>query len=286
MIRNHLLIGCLFFIIPKFWYVLENRDRALSLSSTRPVVNIIAHRGASAHAPENTLASFKKAVELGADILELDVHQTRDSQLVVIHDNDVDRTTNGNGKIKDLTYAQLQQLDAGSWFSSQFKGEKIPLLKEVIELSPDSLTLLVELKEGSGYYPNIEERLVNLLRQQNVTHRVILKSFEDAILNRFRELAPEIPRLKIVVAELSFFNLVIERGIQSGTILDDSVHYLQVHWLGATKHFIDKAHRLGYKVFAWDVNDADRMKELINKGIDGIETDYPDVLKTVLLEYK
>lgn len=260
------------FVLLVFLFV----SSVLSQDRTR----IIAHRGASAYAPENTLASFKKAIELGADILELDVHQTKDSHLVVIHDASVNRTTNGKGNVNDLTLEQIKTLDAGSWFSKEFTGEKIPTLNEVFNITPDSVTLLIELKYGSDEYPGIEERLIQLIREQNAEQRVILKSFNDDILYRLRTLAPHLPRLKIIVMQI--FGLIIEHGLNVGTVLDDSVQYLQHHWFGLTKGFIDEAHQKGYKVFVWDVDTKERMKEFIEQGIDGIETDHPDWVKELL----
>lgn len=255
----------------------------LSTGSFPPrTVHIIAHRGASAYAPENTLAAFKKAIELGADILELDVHQTKDSQLVVIHDGSVNRTTNGKGKVKDLTLSQIKSLDAGSWFSPEFAGERIPTLDEVFDITPDSVVLLIELKEGSGVYSGIEERVIRVIRERKAEHRVILKSFEDEILDHLRAIAPDIPRLKIILMQIPLLGIIIERGLNFGTVLNDSVQYIQHHRIGLAESFIAKAHRRGYKVFAWDVHDEARMRELIERGIDGIETDFPDRLKRVI----
>ena len=245
-------------------------------------VHVIAHRGAPAYAPENTLAAFKKAIALRSDILELDVHQTKDLRLVVIHDATVDRTTNGKGRVKDLTFEELHQLDAGSWFSSAFAGERVPLLDDVLDLTSDSVSLLIELKEGSNEYPDIEERVVRLVREKNVAPYVIFKSFHDEVLDRLRQLAPDIPRLKIVFLQVPFVSVIIGRGLDFGSILNDSVQYLQHHWFGLTEHFISEAHTKGYQVFAWDVNDMDRMKELILKGVDGIESDYPDLLSKLV----
>ncbi|HZY10950.1 MAG TPA: glycerophosphodiester phosphodiesterase family protein, partial [Bacteroidota bacterium] len=231
---------------------------------------------------ENTLVAFKRAIDLGATMLELDVHQTNDSHLVVIHDETVDRTTNGDGKIKDLSLAQIKLLDAGSWFSPEYAGEKIPTLGEVFDITPDSISLLIELKEGSIEYPGIEERVARLIRERDAQHRVILKSFDDDILKRLRKLAPDVRRLKVFVTQISFLGIIIERGLNFGTVLNDSVQYVQHYWFGLTQSFIDEAHRKGYKVFAWDVNDRDRMKDLVEIGIDGIETDHPDWVKELL----
>lgn len=247
-------------------------------------LHVIAHRGASAYAPENTLAAFRKAVELGADILELDIHQSKDSQLVVIHDGTVDRTTNGKGSVRDLGIAELRQFDAGSWFSPAFAAERIPTLEEVFAAVPDSTILLIELKGSSEKYPGIERRVVDLIHRRDAEHRLIMKSFDAKVLERLRGLDPAIPRLRIIVTEIPFLGLIVGHKLEFGTVLDDSVQYIQRHWFGLSKGFIQEAHERGYKVFVWDVNDRDRMEEMILKGIDGIETDHPDWVKEMLLQ--
>lgn len=262
------------------WHVSQHPSANTPRSNKK--ISIVAHRGASGSAPENTLAAFRKAIDLGADVLELDVHQTHDSQLVVIHDATVDRTTNGKGPVKNFTAKEIQKLDAGSWFSPAYKGEKVPLLSEVLDTTPDTIPLLIELKEGSEKCPGIEARTVQLIREKEAQHRVIPKSFEDDVLERFRLLAPDIPRLKIIVMQIPFLHITIQHGLAFGTILNDSVQYLQHHWFGLTEGFIDEAHRRGYKVFAWDVHDDGRMREMIEMGIDGIETDYPDKLRSIV----
>ena len=262
-----------------FWFLISPKTNTASRGKIVHEVKVIAHRGASAYAPENTLAAFKKAVELRADILELDIHQSKDSQIVVIHDATVDRTTNGTGEVKSHTIDELKKLDAGSWFSPTFAGEKIPLLHEVFDNTPDSILLLIEFKQGSLKYPGIEQRVVQLVREKKAEHRVILKSFEDDVLEKVRSLAPEIPRLKIIVTETPFLKIIIEHGINFGTVLDDSVQYLQHHWFGLSEGFVNEAHQKGYKVFAWDVNSEQRMRDLISIDVDGIETDYSDKLR-------
>ncbi len=247
-------------------------------------IKVIAHRGASAYAPENTISAFKKAFELGVDILEIDVHQTNDRELVVLHDGTVNRTTNGKGKVKNISFEELRKLDAGSWFSNDFIGEKIPSLREVFEITPDSIILLIEIKKGSKTYPGVEKRVVQLIKEYKFENRVILKSFDDKTLQELKNLAPEIPRLKVFVGQISFLNIVVDYTLNFGNVLDDDVQYIQAHWFGVTKCFIAKAHKKGYKVYVWDVNNEKRMKELILMGVDGIETDYPDLLKKVRAE--
>ncbi len=121
---------------------------------------ILAHRGASAYAPENTMAAFKKAIEMNADGIELDVHLSKDGYIVIIHDERVDRTTDGKGEVKDFSLDELKKLDAGSWFSDEYKGEKIPTLEELLSLIKNTeIYLNIEIKAGYRVYPDIEEKL-------------------------------------------------------------------------------------------------------------------------------
>jgi glycerophosphoryl diester phosphodiesterase len=247
-------------------------------------IHNIAHRGAPTVAPENTLTSFRKAVEFGATMIELDVHQTRDSHLVVLHDETVNRTTNGRGKVGNLTADEIRSLDAGSWFSPDFTGEKIPFLAEVFDAMPDSVMLLIEIKYGSRVYPGIEQRVVDLVRARSATHRVILKSFEDYVVEQYRAIAPEIPRLKIFVWQIPYIGVRIERGVGFGSVLTTPAEYLQVYRMGLGESFIRRAHERGFKVFVWGVHTEERMRTFIEMGVDGIETDYPDVLARLLRE--
>lgn len=145
---------------------------------------IIAHRGAMGYAPENTISAFKLAIELGANALELDLRQTKDSIPVVLHDATVNRTTNGEGNVKYFNLKELQKLDAGSWFDKKFKDEKIPSLQEVIDELNDSIILIIELKEGNETYPGVEERIVTLVKENEIESRTILKSFDPNVLRR------------------------------------------------------------------------------------------------------
>lgn len=245
-------------------------------------VMVIAHRGASAYAPENTLAAFRKAVELRADAIEIDVRQTSDSQLVVIHDASIKRTTNGTGDVEELTLRQLKAFDAGSWFDEQFREEKIPTLEETISILDTSTILIIEIKESSGTYPGIEKRVVDVIKKNRLEKRVILKSFEKEVLLYLRELAPEIPLLYVYVFKVPFLNLTIDHWLSSINVMEFDVEYLQPHRVFLTKGFVEEAHKNGKKVIAWGVDTEEDMKEAIEMGVDGIETDYPDVVRRML----
>jgi glycerophosphoryl diester phosphodiesterase len=258
---------------------------ALSLFVTQgPTPNplIIAHRGAAGHAPENTLAAVRRAVEMHADAVEIDVRQTRDSQIVAMHDEDVNRTTNGNGYIGDLTLQELKQLDAGTWFSTNYKDERVPTLQEVIDVLDSTTMLIVELKEGTETSPDIEQRVVDIVKNNHLGQRVILKSFDREVLSRIRAYAPEIPLLYVYVFAIPLLNLTVDHGISAGDLLELDVEYLQPHKIFLTQSFISSAKEKGYKVIAWDVKTETNMKDIIALGVDGIETDYPDILYSVI----
>jgi glycerophosphoryl diester phosphodiesterase len=187
-LRNALTLLLLSFMI--FYRVLTK----LTLKTKQLSPLKIGHRGAAGYCPENTIASFKKALELGADYLELDIQMTKDGELVVIHDTTVNRTTNGKGRVKDLTLREIQSLDAGSWFHSNFAGEKIPALSEVFDEFAGKIGFLLELKKPS-LYPQMEERTADELKKRNLAFgdkQIIVQSFDCDSLKRFHQLIPSI----------------------------------------------------------------------------------------------
>lgn len=250
--------------------------------SAQPMV--IAHRGASAYAPENTITAFKKALEIGADALELDLRQTKDSVLVVLHDADVNRTTSGSGNIKDFTFAELQELDAGSWFDTKFSDEKIPSLQEVIDLLDDTTLIIIELKEGNKAYPGIEERVVQLVKQNEIESQTILKSFDPNVLERLRIIEPDIPLLYVYAFRIPWLGMIIDRGVTFDSVYDLDVEYLQPHRFFLSESFVEDAQSRGFKIISWGVNSTVAINESLDYGVDGIETDYPDKVLMLISE--
>src|SRR5277367_2784856 len=152
-------------------------------------VLVIAHRGASGHAPENTLAAFKRAIALGATFIETDLQLSRDTRFVAIHDDTVNRTTNGHGKVHDLTLAELRRLDAGSWFGSEFTGERVPTLEEILEFAKKhDVVFYLELKPGGSW--GGEHALIGNLRESGEIARTVVISFDAAILAAVRKIEP------------------------------------------------------------------------------------------------
>ncbi len=217
----------------------------------------IGHRGARAYEPENTLRSFRKALEIGVDAIEFDVRKTLDNHLVVIHDADVKRTTNGKGLVADLTLKEIKAL-------STEKGEKIPTLEEAFELLDSKVKILVELKE-QGY----EEKVLSIVCSKKVEKNVIITSFLEPALKKFRELNPEI-ETGLIYAKHS-------NPLKSA--LELKANYLLPLYRFTHTANVEKAHQNGLKVFVWTINTKEEAEEYAKKGVDGIATDKPDILK-------
>ncbi|CAM5215192.1 Glycerophosphoryl diester phosphodiesterase OS=Ureibacillus acetophenoni OX=614649 GN=SAMN05877842_105182 PE=4 SV=1 [Ureibacillus acetophenoni] len=169
-------------------------EEKLSVNGQEKMISI-AHRGASAYAPENTMAAFAKGVEMGADYIEIDVQMSKDGIPIIIHDDSLDRTTNGTGNINDYTLEELKSLNAGSWFGKEFSGETIPTFDEVLEEFGGKVSILIELKYPE-IYPGIEEKVAKALKEhkliENNSDKIIIQSFNHASVQKSKQLLPEI----------------------------------------------------------------------------------------------
>ena len=237
----------------------------------------IAHRGASAYAPGNTLAAFRLALEMGADGFELDVMLSADGYLVVIHDDTVDHTTDGSGPVRQKTLAELKALDAGIRFDALFTGERIPTLQEVFDLVAGTHAFVnVEIRTDSLKGDGLEKKLVALIRRYGLGERLQVSSFNPFALWRMRRLAPDLP-LALLYAE-------------------DRRVYLRDRWFAflsrpdalnpsfrmATQEHVRWAKSKGYRLYAWTVDEEPEMRRLIALEVDGIITNKPDLLRQVL----
>lgn len=227
----------------------------------------IGHRGAAGTHPENTLTSFRRAVELGCDGVEFDIHRTKDGHLVVIHDAVLGRTANGTGFVRDLTLAELKQLDAGAWKGAQFAGEQIPTLRELIEATPPEFKLFLELKAGTIHYPGIEEDVLREMRETGAEARFQISSFDHKALYRFHELAPSLP-LGMLYSE----NLLDPVGMARAI----GAQALHPAWEWVTPDLVRAAHEAGLQVNTWTVNLPPVIAMMKMCGVDGIMSDYPD----------
>jgi glycerophosphoryl diester phosphodiesterase len=235
----------------------------------------IAHRGANTLAPENTMAAFRKASEAGANGLEFDVQLSKDGVPVIIHDEKLERTTGSQGLVKDYTLAELQLLDAGSWFSPEFRDARIPTLDQVLdEFLDSSLLFNIELKSGIVLYPGIEEAVIKSICDRRLEERVIISSFNHYSLVACRELNSGLRTGVLYVAGL------YEPWHYARALGCYSVHPLFYHLQHPEIVIGFKEHNL--PVFAWTVNETSYMDLMVAGGIEAIITDRPQDLKKIL----
>lgn len=240
------------------------------------LTKIIAHRGASSIAPENTKAAVIEALKLKPHRIEIDVQQTQDGEVILMHDITLNRTTNGVGLIKEKTFGELSRLDAGSWFSKTFTGEKIPKLESIIQLINGKCELIIEIKKGDDFYPNIEKNILNLIKKYNAEDWVIIHSFDNKILETVHKLNPNISLHKLFVGKLKFVPFIVSNTINK---LDWEAHnYIEeysINYAFANRDIIKNLKSRGKKVNVWTVNDHNIAEELIALGVDGIITNNP-----------
>ena len=238
-------------------------------STRRSPCRIIAHRGASADAPESTRAAIRAAVRGGAHMIELDVQMTRDGRLVIFHDDRLNRTTNGRGRLVKATYAQVARLDAGSWFHPRFAGERVLLLSEALRVIPHRVRINLELKR-TRHGRRLVQRVLRTVRRARAQTRVVLSSFDAALLDLAGRCG--IPRALIGDRQPE---RSLQRAIRAGY---DGWH---PKWSLVTPARIAHAHAAGVWVYAWTVDTVGRARRLRRWGVDGIFTNDPATFRSV-----
>lgn len=234
-------------------------------------VFIVAHRGASAYAPENTMPAFAKASELGADFVEADLRATKDGVIVCIHDARVDRTTNGRGFVSDLTSSEIRALDAGSWFSEQFRGVRVPLLEELLDfLDSSGIGGFLEIKQ-----PGIEDEVVSKVLRWGLEDRVVVISEHWGCLKRVKELDPSITTQA---------DVPVPSAASISAALKIHANIVSIHSLTLEERIVSYAHRRGLLVDVWGVTSRDDVKKALTYGVDFITADDPRLVKEVLAE--
>lgn len=230
---------------------------------------MIAHRGASGYAPENTMASFRLALEMGAKAIELDVHQTRDHELVVIHDEDLKRVGRKKLRVRDLTLEELRAVDVGSWFDSCFSAERVPTLAEVYDLVEGKADLHVEIKKGSKLYPGIEERIVDMIQRRKAWDRTLVSSFDHAALYSIRSLDARvrIGYLLGLTGMKTAYKEMQEMGAYSLNMSARQADARKVKDCGAR----------GLKTYVYTVNTRKELVRLDRLGVDGVFTNFPEL---------
>jgi len=228
----------------------------------------IAHRGASGYAPENTLAAYRRAVALGVTFIETDLQLTRDAHFIALHDETVNRTTTGQGPAQSLTLAEIRRLDAGSWFGSEFMGERVPTIVEILEFArKHDVVFYLELKP-SGFWGG-EHALISALREAEQIPRAVIISFDPAILEGLRHLEPTL------MTGLLFDNQLEDPFTKATGI---GARQIAVRGNLVTPNFLAEAHKRDLQVVCWTINNPAHMRLLASAGVDGIMSDYPDRL--------
>lgn len=231
---------------------------------------IIAHRGGRDWAPENTLIAFKKSIDAGAAGVEFDVHRCASGELVVIHDDDLGRTTNGVGLVKDCSLSELKRLSAGLWFDKEFREERVPLLTEVLDLFDEKMLIDIELKNSPIGYEGIEEELLQTIEPYRNKLQMTVSSFDHNCLRRLRALDS-----KIEIGVLCAASLVDLREYFSKF---DASYYIQCYDC-LMPESVQEAHEAGVKVVVWTVNNKHEWQQMIDLGVDAICTDLPAALQ-------
>ncbi|PTM54787.1 glycerophosphoryl diester phosphodiesterase [Desmospora activa DSM 45169] len=262
--------------------------RAIYPSPAASVENI-AHRGASGHAPESTLSAFRLAVRMGADRVELDVQQSRDGELMTIHDSTLDRTTDGHGKVREHDRAQLKRLDAGAWFKNKhpqhridYQDARIPTLDEVLHSLGTEGRYCIEIKEGLPTN-TADQVLATLSRHQLLQtqspEQVIIQSFDPAVLKQIHQKHPELTLIQLIHYRQA--GSLSRGGLQRIATYADGIGF---HHRRMEREDIRRAHREGLRIHAYTVNQKKKMRRLLDWDVDAICTDFPDRLREVKRE--
>jgi glycerophosphoryl diester phosphodiesterase len=236
-----------------------------------------AHRGASGYYPENTMIAFEKAVELGSDGIETDVQMTSDGVLVLIHDEMVNRTTECVGFVKDYTYNEIRKLNAGSWFSTEYSGIKIPSVEELILFSLEKDVIInFEIKNEIVNYNGIEEKLIELIQRYNIQDRVILSSFNHYSAVKCKEISKDIN------TGVLYYEKLYKPQDYARSVFADALH---PYFYSLNKEIIKEIREEGIMINTYTVNDTNYMKYFVENRVEGIVTNYPDKLKKIIDDF-
>jgi glycerophosphoryl diester phosphodiesterase len=244
---------------------------------------VIAHRGASAYCPENTLVSFERAIALGADMVELDVQLTSDGEVVVFHDEKLTRCTNGKGRIADYTLVELKKMDAGSWFRKEYQGAKIPTLEEALSLCRDKVAVNIEIKTAAvdENIPNgIEEKSLIIVEMRGMREHIVFSSFDPCAIKHLKEID------RTVAAAVLF-----EKGYYGSKLPSEIIELLGADAFNCSQDELSKKWFTDLKlnnipVNIYTVDDEKNMRRFLDMGVSGIFTNKPDILKRMVADIK
>jgi len=238
---------------------------------------IFGHRGASAYAPENTIAAFKLAIEQGAEAIELDTMLSRDGMVVVIHDPTINRTTNGEGKVVDFTIDELKEFDAGILFGESYTGERIPTLNEVFESVGNKTFINIELKNYLSPLDRLTEKVAKLVKHHNLEERILFSSFSPLALVQIQRILPTVPIGLLATPGIT--------GAWARSFIGRWLPFQAIHpgHHDTNQELIQKCHNHGFRVHAYTINDRKTMMKLFSWNIDGIITDDVLLARQVLI---
>jgi glycerophosphoryl diester phosphodiesterase len=282
-----IILGVVAVILVLSWLPGRRADY-MAYYADAPQPLVIAHQGGDGLWPGDTLYAFQHAVDLGADVLQMDLHTTRDGVLVLMHDETVDRTTDGTGDISAFTLDEIKKLDAGyDWspdggktFPYRGTGITVPSLEEVLNAFPEK-RMVIEMKKSGVSLP---QPLCNLIHEHKMEARVMIAGFNDAVMEQFRTACPEVAT-SAAQTETSWFVFFSKVGM--GFVISPAYQSLQVPEEGSditvmTAQLARAAHRRNLQVEPWTINDPDKMRQYLDWGVDGIITDRPDLMLEVL----
>lgn len=252
-------------------FAIARRVREVHFSSM-----VCAHRGDSQNAPENTMAAFRAAIDCDAEFVEMDIRETKEGELAVIHDSKLERTSDGLGEVKKYTLKELQRFDAGSWFDTSFAGEPIPSIDEFLELVKGKIVPMIEIKDRYGKAPSLAAMLVNKLKNHGMLDQVIVIATDKAHTLELAKLAPD-----LVLSIVSF------TGFQGRSLLKQRhLHGLDHYWKTLSPKLIQDAWNAGFFITPWTINKRVDMLRCLALGIECIITDSPRALRDAIEEYE
>ncbi|WP_041727872.1 glycerophosphodiester phosphodiesterase [Clostridium sp. SY8519] len=271
--RKRILVAVLAALIGTFTFLSVADKKGWVRMNVQTATQVTAHRGYSAQYPENTIPAFLGAARIGADFAELDVQQTADGELVVMHDASLKRTTGWNKKVWECTAAQISRLDAGSWFGSRYKGTAVPTLEEVIRATKGKIRLNIETKP-SEHDTDLEEKLTALIKKYHLEKSCVVSSLKYSSIKKVKQLDPDITTAYI--SSISYGNF-------SDMLYADAY---SVESSGVTAQFVHRIHRAGKQVYVWTVDDESTMKEMVELGADQIITNEPVEAEKLIIQDK
>ena len=272
MPKNHKMLRTsitILILLSQLAFVACSKEES-KMETKKENILVVAHRGASGYAPENTLSAMKKAIEMKAEMSELDVQETADGEIILLHDNTTKRTGEKDLNIWELNYDDLKDIEVGEWFSEEYKGEPIPTLKEVIDLVKGKMKLNIELK-ANKHEKMLAERSLKVVMDNNFLDQVVFTSFKFDEIRKIRALNKE--------AKVGYIFGKLPENVD---VFTEDVDLLSAHYKSVDAEFVKKAKSNGKEVHVWTVNEPEDMKRMIELGVEAIITNYPDVLRKVL----